>query len=234
MSNYFLFALIPMLLGMWAQFRIKSAYEKYSAVKTQYGMTGAEAARRMLDQQGLTDVQIERAQGGTLSDHYDPSKRVLRLSEGVYGSASVAAVGVACHEAGHAYQHAAAYPWLALRSSIVPYVNIGSNLGIILFMAGMALTSMMGTFGLTIAWVGIALFGLTTVFTLITLPVEFNASNRAKEWVAQTGVFSAEEQQGIADILGAAALTYIAAALQSIANLLYYVSILSGNRRRRY
>lgn len=234
MSNYFLFALIPMLIGMWAQFRIKSAYEKYSAVKTQYGMTGAEAARRMLDQQGLTDVQIERAQGGTLSDHYDPSKRVLRLSEGVYGSPSVAAVGVACHEAGHAYQHAGSYPWLALRSSIVPYVNIGSNFGVVLFMAGLALASMVGSFGLTIAWIGIALFGLTTVFTLITLPVEFNASDRAKQWVAQTGVFSAEEQKGISDILGAAALTYIAAALQSIANLLYYASLLTGNRRRRY
>lgn len=234
MSNYFLFALIPMLLGMWAQFRIKSAYNKYSAVRTQYGMTGAETARRMLDQQGLTDVRIERAQGGTLSDHYDPSQRVLRLSEGVYGSPSVAAIGVACHEAGHAYQHAASYPWLTLRSAIVPFVRIGSNFGVVLFMVGMILASMIGTFGLTIAWIGIALFGLTTVFTLITLPVEFNASNRAKQWIAQTGVFSAEEQKGISEILGAAALTYIAAALQSFANLLYYVNILSGNRRRRY
>lgn len=234
MQTYFLFVIIPMILGFWAQSRIRSAYSKYSAVPTQYDMSGAQAARKMLDQAGLQNVQIERVEG-TLTDHYDPTKRVLRLSQGVYDSASVASVGVACHEAGHAYQHAAAYPWLTLRSRIVPVVGIGSNLGILLFIGGLALSSLVGSFGITIAWIGIILFSLTTVFTLITLPVEFDASNRAKKWAANTGVFTAEEQKGIATVLDAAALTYIAAALQSIATLLYYSSILSGgNRRRRY
>lgn len=232
MGYYILFAIIPMLLGLLAQQRIRSAYEKYSAVRTNYGVTGAQAARQMLDQKGLSDVRIERV-SGNLTDHYDPTKRVLRLSEGVYDSNSVAAVGVATHEAGHAYQHADAYAWLMLRSRIVPTVNIGSRLGMILFMAGLFLSASIGQAGIRIAWVGIILFSLTTVFTLITLPVEFDASNRAKAWVAATGVFSAQEQQGIADVLGAAALTYIAAALQSIANLLYYMTILSGDRRRR-
>ena len=232
MGYYILFAIIPMLLGLLAQQRIRSAYEKYSAVRTNYGVTGAQAARQMLDQKGLSDVRIERV-SGNLTDHYDPTKRVLRLSEGVYDSNSVAAVGVATHEAGHAYQHADAYAWLMLRSRIVPTVNIGSRLGMILFMAGLFLSASIGQAGIRIAWVGIILFSLTTIFTLITLPVEFDASNRAKAWVAATGVFSAQEQQGIADVLGAAALTYIAAALQSIANLLYYMTILSGDRRRR-
>lgn len=232
MGLYILFAIVPMLLGLMAQQRIRSAYAKYSAVRTNYAVTGAQAARQMLDQKGLANVRVERV-AGNLTDHYDPTKRVLRLSEGVYDSNSVAAVGVACHEAGHAYQHADAYQWLMLRSRIVPTVNIGSRLGMILFMAGLFLSSTIGQAGIRMAWVGIILFSLTTIFTLITLPVEFDASNRAKAWAASTGVFTAEEQKGIEDVLGAAALTYIAAALQSLANLLYYVTILSGSSRRR-
>lgn len=237
MGRYLLFALIPMLLGLWAQSRIKSSYGKFSGVATQYRMTGAQAARRMLDEKGLQSVQIERVQG-TLTDHYDPTKRVLRLSEGVYDSPSVAAIGVACHEAGHAYQHADAYPWLTMRSSIVPMVGFGSNFGIILFMLGMFLANRIdannsGQFGLTIAGIGLLLFSLTTVFTLITLPVEFDASNRAKAWIAGTGVFTEPEQAGAADVLSAAALTYVASALQSIATLLYYASFLTGRRNNR-
>ena len=147
MGYYILFAIIPMLLGLLAQQRIRSAYEKYSAVRTNYGVTGAQAARQMLDQKGLSDVRIERV-SGNLTDHYDPTKRVLRLSEGVYDSNSVAAVGVATHEAGHAYQHADAYAWLMLRSRIVPTVNIGSRLGMILFMAGLFLSASIGQAGI--------------------------------------------------------------------------------------
>ena len=232
LSNYFLYAIIPMLLSIWAQTKVRGTYSKYSQIRTKTGVTGAEAARKMLDLHGLTNVTIERG-GGTLTDHYDPTKRVLRLSEGVYSSNSVAAVGVACHEAGHAYQHADAYPWLSLRTNIIPLVNFGSMLGPILFMVGLVFSGLLGSFGQTIAYIGVLIFALSAVFAVITLPVEFNASSRAKAWLSSTGLLYPDEQEGVADVLQAAALTYVAAAIQAITNVLYYASFLNRNDRRR-
>ena len=229
MSTYFLYAIIPLLIGLFAQFRIQSAYKKYSSIRTQTGVTGFEAARKMLDDHGLRDVQIERV-SGTLSDHYDPRKKVLRLSDGVYSSNSIAAVGVACHEAGHAYQHAESYRPLVLRSAMIPAVNIGSHLGPIVFMIGWVMSGM-NDLGIRVAEVGLILFSLTALFSIITLPVEYNASNRGKAWLLYQ-----DELDGVAKVLSAAAMTYVSAAIQSLSNLLYYTSLLnsrSENRRRR-
>jgi len=232
MSNYFLYAIIPMILSLWAQYKVKGTYSKYSQIRTKTGITGAEAARKMLDAYGLSDVSIERV-SGTLTDHYDPSKRVLRLSEGVYSSNSIAAVGVACHEAGHAYQHADEYKWLSLRTNIVPLVNFGSMLGPILFMVGLVFSGLLGQFGQTIAYAGLLIFGITAVFAVITLPVEFDASNRSKAWIANTGLLYPDEQEGVAAVLQAASLTYVAAAIQAITTVLYYASFLNRSNRRR-
>jgi hypothetical protein len=232
MSNYFLYAIIPMILSLWAQYKVKGTYSKYSQIRTKTGITGAEAARKMLDAYGLSDVSIERV-SGTLTDHYDPSKRILRLSEGVYSSNSIAAVGVACHEAGHAYQHADEYKWLSLRTNIVPLVNFGSMLGPILFMVGLVFSGLLGQFGQTIAYAGLLIFGITAVFAVITLPVEFDASNRSKAWIANTGLLYPDEQEGVAAVLQAASLTYVAAAIQAITTVLYYASFLNRSNRRR-
>ncbi len=229
MSTYLLFAIIPLLLGMYAQFKIQSAYKSYSSVRTQTGITGFEAARKMLDDHDLHDVRIEKV-SGTLSDHYAPGEKVLRLSEGVYSANSIAAVGVACHEAGHAYQHAEQYGPLRLRTAIIPMVNIGSRLGMILFMVGLVLSA--GSNNYTIAKIGLALFALTAVFSVITLPVEYDASNRAKAWLAESGLLYKNELSGIESVLSAAALTYVSAAIQAIANVMYYASIL-GSRSSR-
>ena len=229
MSTYLLFAIIPLLLGMYAQFKIQSAYKSYSSVRTQTGITGYEAARKMLDDHDLHDVRIEKV-SGTLSDHYAPGEKVLRLSEGVYSANSIAAVGVACHEAGHAYQHAEQYGPLRLRTTIIPMVNIGSRLGMILFMVGLVLSA--GSNNYTIAKIGLALFALTAVFSVITLPVEYDASNRAKAWLAESGLLYKNELSGVESVLSAAALTYVSAAIQAIANVMYYASIL-GSRSSR-
>ncbi len=231
MSSYLVFAIIPFLLGMYAQFKIKSAYNKYSSVRTKTGISGSEAARKMLDEHGLTDIRIEKV-NGTLTDHYSPSERTLRLSDGVYNSNSIAAVGVACHEAGHAYQHSENYAPLKLRTAIVPMVNIGSHLGLILFMLGLALAGAFGDNNYTVAKIGLVLFAMTAVFAVITLPVEFDASKRAKAWLSDSGLLFDEEIDGVSDVLDAAALTYVSAAVQAIANVMYYASILSSRDRR--
>lgn len=231
LSNYLLFALVPMALCLWAQFKVQNAYKKYSQIRTKTGVTGYEAARKMLDSHGLQDVQIERI-SGNLTDHYDPGKKVLRLSEGVYNSNSIAAVGVACHESGHAYQHAESYSPLMVRTAIVPIVNIGSMLGPIVFIAGLFLYGLMRSgIGYSIAEIGLVIFAATALFAVITLPVEFNASNRAKEWLRNSGLLYNEEQEGVAAVLNAAAMTYVAAAIQSIATVLYYASMLNGRKR---
>jgi len=222
---YFLYALPPMLLGLWAQFKVKSAFKKYSQIPTQSGINGAEAARRILERGGISQVKVE-ATRGMLSDHYDPRHKALRLSEDVYGMASIASVGVAAHEAGHALQDKTGYAPLQIRSIMVPAVSIGSNVGPILFMAGMFLA---GTLGTTLAWAGIALFGSTALFALVTLPVEFDASRRAKELLVSQGIVSRAEMQGVNAVLDAAALTYVAAAAQAIMQLVYFLSIM--NRR---
>lgn len=227
---YFLFMMPGLLFTLWAQWRVKSAYGRYSQIRNTRGITGAQAARAVLDASGLVDVPIE-AIPGQLTDHYDPRKRVLRLSQGVYGVPSIASIGIAAHEAGHAIQHATAYAPLQLRTAIVPAVSIGSNIGIFAILIGL----LIGASGL--AWVGVALFALTTVFALITLPVEFDASSRAKQALAQIGlvdggVSGGAESQGVAAVLSAAAWTYIAGFATSLLQLLYYISLVSGSSRR--
>ncbi|MGH2531301.1 MAG: zinc metallopeptidase [Thermomicrobiales bacterium] len=221
----FLIFMIPgLLISLWAQSKVKGAYAQFSKVRNQSNLTGAQAAREVLNSQGLYDVPIE-AIPGELSDHYDPRKRVLRLSQGVYGVPSVAAVGIAAHEAGHAIQHAKGYTPLQVRTAIVPAVNIGSNLGLIVLMAGF----LIGIAGL--AWVGVGLFALATVFALVTLPVEFNASSRAKQALSNLGLVDVTESKGVAKVLDAAAWTYIAGFLASVLTLLYYVMLVTGMRR---
>jgi len=220
---YFIFALPALILGLYAQFKVKSAFSKYSRVRNTTGITGAQAARRILDANGLTHVDVERTQG-MLSDHYDPRSKTLRLSPAVYEGPTLAAVGVAAHEAGHALQDKTGYAPLQLRSAMVPTVQIGSWLGPIIFLAGlfMSLTPL--------AWAGLILFGATAVFALVTLPVEFNASNRAKQLLVSQGILAPQEMGGVNKVLDAAALTYVAAALQAIMTLLYYASLLMGRR----
>jgi Zn-dependent membrane protease YugP len=229
MLVYLIFMIPGLLFMLWAQSKVKGAYQKYSKVQNSANITGAQAARRVLDSQGLQNVQIE-AIGGQLTDHYDPRARVLRLSQGVYGIPSIAAIGIAAHEAGHAIQHAKAYGPLKLRTAIVPAVSIGSNLGFGVLFLGLILNSV------GLAWVGVGLFALATVFALITLPVEFDASKRAKEALVQIGlvdqgVRGGEEGKGVAAVLDAAAWTYIAGFASSLLTLLFYVMQVMGMRR---
>ena len=223
---FLLLAIPPLLLGMWAQFRVQSAFKQYSKVRTSTGVDGAHAARQILDSNGLQGVNIERV-GGTLSDHYDPRGKVLRLSTDVFATPSIAAVGVAAHEAGHALQDKLNYGPLRLRSIMVPTVQFGSWLGPILFMIGFF---MAGTLGDTFIWLGILSFGAIALFTIVTLPVEFDASKRAKQQLATAGILSPQEIQGVDKVLDAAALTYVAAAVQAITTMLCYV-LLAGRRR---
>lgn len=220
---YLLFALPGLLLGMYAQARVRSSFEKYSRVRSATGMTGAQAARRVLDANGLQMVDVERVDG-FLSDHYDPRSKVLRLSSQVYDTPSLAAVGVAAHEAGHAIQDQKQYAPLKLRSALVPGVQIGGWVGPLIFFAGL-------WFNTTLAWVGLAVFGLTALFALVTLPVEFDASRRAKQLLTNTGILAPQEMVGVNRVLDAAALTYVAAAIQAVMTLAYYAFLLLGRRR---
>jgi Zn-dependent membrane protease YugP len=224
---YILFSLPALLLGLWAQMKVKSAFAKFSKVRSYIGLSGADVARRMLDQNGLQAVQIEET-NGFLSDHYDPRSRVLRLSPDVYRSNSIAATGVAAHEAGHALQHQSGYLPLQLRSIMIPTVQLGSWLGPIIFMIGLFLSSSIGT---NLAWAGLILFSATAVFAFVTLPVEFNATNRAKAWLSTSGVISSTDSKGVNSVLDAAALTYVAGAIQALSTILYYVFLLTGRRR---
>jgi Zn-dependent membrane protease YugP len=225
---YILFSLPALLLGLWAQMKVKSAFAKYSKVSTTTGLTGAEVARRMLDQNGLREIKIQET-SGVLSDHYDPRSKTLNLSSGVYRSPSVAAAGVAAHESGHALQDLENYGPLKIRSILVPTVQIGSWLGPIIFMIGLFMSTQTGT---TIAWIGLLLFSATAAFALITLPVELDASKRAKSWLSGSGVIYSSENEGVKQVLDAAALTYIAGAAQAISTVLYYVFLLMGRSRR--
>jgi len=225
---YLIFALPALLLGLWAQFKVQSAFKKYSQVRAASGMSGAEAARRILDSNGLYNVAVEVTRG-FLSDHYDPTKKVLRLSPEVYQSNSIASVGVAAHEAGHALQDQHGYLPLYVRSAMVPTVQIGSWLGPIIFMVGFFMS---GSLGYSLAWLGVGLFALTALFAIVTLPVEWDATQRAKEALVNLGIISHNDRSGVASVLDAAALTYVAAAIQAISTLLYYVFLLSGSRRR--
>lgn len=228
---WIMLAIPGLLLGLYAQAKVKGAFNKYSKIPTTRRMTGAQVARELLNAQGLYDVQIERVDG-RLSDHYDPRSRVLRLSPDVYDTPSVAAAGVAAHEMGHALQHANNYAPLGLRSALVPATQFGSQLAPMLFMGGFLLNIFSGSsLGLTIAWVGVALFTIAVFFTLVTLPVEFDASKRAKALLVSQGILFQDEIEGVNKVLDAAALTYVAAAVAAIGQLLYYVLLLTGGRR---
>ncbi len=226
MGAYLVFMLPALLLSLWASFRTKSVFNKYSRVRTARGLTGAQAAQEMLQRAGIHDVQVVQSRG-FLSDHYNPVNKTLALSEGVYGSPSVAAIGVACHEAGHAIQHAVGYKALGLRSALVPMANIGSTVSYIVILLGMLLLR-----SPQMVYFGAALFSAVVLFQIITLPVEYDASNRAKRLAVENGIILAQEREGMDKVLNAAALTYVAAAISSIMTLLYYLSLASGMSRR--
>ncbi|HUT54202.1 MAG TPA: zinc metallopeptidase [bacterium] len=230
---YFLFIAPAFLLALYAQFRVKSAFSRYSRVGTMSGITGAAAARRILDSNGLHDVAIEAARGW-LSDHYDPRSRVLRLSPEVYATPSVAAAGIAAHEAGHALQHAAGYAPLKIRNAIVPTASIGSWLAFPMILIGALMSAKGLALGGDLALAGFLLFSAFVVFQLFTLPVELDASRRAKKVIADLGIIrTQEEAAGVSTVLNAAALTYVAATLSALAQLLYFALRLGliGGRR---
>lgn len=212
-----------MLVGLWAQFKLKSAYGKYSRVGLKSGVTGAEAAREILDRAGLSNVPVGEV-GGHLTDHYDPTKRALCLSSENFHGRSIAAVGVAAHEAGHALQHQAAYGPLHLRMALVPVTQFASYAWIGIMLLGMFLVSA------KLIWVAIAVFSVTMLFSLVTLPVEYDASRRAKEQLLRLGIVRAEESDGVNKVLGAAALTYVAALVSSVMQLLYFLSMARNSR----
>ena len=221
---YFIFVVPAMLISLWAQLRVKSTYSKMSKLPNTRGLTGAQAAQRVLSYYGITDVRIEQV-AGTLTDHYDPRDNVIRLSQGVYNASTIAAVGIACHEAGHAAQHAESYKPIAVRNAILPVANIGSASGIWLAVIGLMLN-------LTIlVQIGIILYAFVALFQLVTLPVEFNASSRALKVIDETQMLQGEEYRGARKVLSAAAMTYVAALLVSIMSLLRLILRARGNRR---
>ncbi len=220
--SYWIFAIPGLLLAVLASLLTKSTFRRYSRVRAMSGLTGAEAADQMLRSQGITNVQIERGHG-FLSDHFDPTSNTLRLSPSVHDSPSLSAIGVACHEAGHALQKATHYGPLGLRSALVPVTQLGSHLAFPVIIAGMALARP-GLFQL-----GILLFALVVAFTLITLPVEWNATARAKRLMVSSGIVTPQEQPHAASVLNAAFLTYVASAVSSVLTLLYYITL--GGRR---
>lgn len=221
---YYIVLVLPaVILSMWAQSKVNSNFKKYSKVYTRRNLTGFDAARQILDSNGLFDVKIESVRGN-LTDHYDPKANVIRLSDSVRNSTSVAAVGVAAHEAGHAVQHAEGYTPIKLRNSLVPVANIGSQLAMPLIILGLVLMGGESIFGSTCVWAGIILFSAAVLFQVVTLPVEFDASNRAIK-VLSNGYIEDDEKVYVKKVLGAAALTYVAAAATSIAQLLRLIFI---------
>lgn len=226
---YFAFIIIA-IITLFAQFNVKGTFEKYSEMLNSRGYTGADVARMLLEQSGVTDVSVEPI-NGSLTDHYDPSKKVIRLSESVYSSSSVAALGVAAHETGHAIQHNEGYIPLKIRSSIFPAVNIGSKLAIPMVFLGMLIGYIADAYFL--AYAGVILFTFVVAFQLITLPVEFDASYRAMNMLIQYNFVEDNEAKAARKVLTAAALTYVAAAAASIINLIRLLAMLNGGRRRR-
>lgn len=230
--QYLIFAAPVLILSLFAQARVNGAYKKYSKIQNSRRITGAMAAQMILSHYGITDVRIESC-SGKLSDHYSPNEKVIRLSHEVFSGTSVAAVGIACHEAGHAAQHAENYLPNAIRTALVPVTNIGSRFGLLIAFAGYFLAYFsMGQFAQFIIIFGLALYGLVAVFQLVTLPVEFNASRRALDVIEANGMLAGDEYTGAKKVLSAAALTYVAALATAIVNLLYYAMRLLGNRRR--
>jgi len=220
----FLLVIGAMILGLIASGAVQRTFTRYSRVGTRLGLTGEQMARRILDNYGLTNVRVERV-AGRLTDHYDPRSQTLRLSESVYGSTSVAALGVAAHESGHAVQHAFKYKPVTVRNALVPMANLGSQLLIPAMFAGI----MFGELGGTIMLIGAVLYGASVAFHLVTLPVEFDASNRAVSFLQATGGLTTEELGGVKKVLRAAGMTYVAAALASLANMIRLIML--GRRR---
>lgn len=223
-TTYLILVLPAVIFAFWAQANVQSTFNKYS--KVQSSMTGYDSARAILDANGLTNVRIERV-SGNLTDHFDPRTNVIRLSDSVYDARNAAAVGVAAHEAGHAVQYAVGYSPMKFRSAIIPITNIGSNLAIPLVLLGILLSYP------TLAYIGIAAFGLSTLFQLVTLPVEFNASGRAMDALKSSGRMSGDETSAAGRVLRAAALTYVAALAVSLANLLRLISVVNRSSRKR-
>lgn len=223
MDRYYLIFVVPaMIFAIYAQMKVKSTFSSYSRVSNSRGLTADYAARQILSYYGVTDVAIERV-NGKLTDHYDPRDNIIRLSEDVYGSTSIAAIGVACHEAGHAAQHAQGYFPIKIRNAIIPVCNIGSMIGIPLAILGFFINSQ------PLVSIGLLLYLFVAIFQLVTLPVEFNASHRAIKVIEETGVLEGEEVSGARKVLSAAAMTYVAALAVSLANLLRILFIF--NRR---
>ena len=222
--TYIIYVLPALLLALWAQFNVKSTFAKYSKVASEYGMTGRDAARLILDANGLHHVQVTHVQG-ELTDHFDPKANVIRLSDSTYDAATAAAVGVAAHEAGHAVQYAEGYVPMKIRSAIIPVTNIGSNLAIPLVLLGIVFSAP------SIAYIGVLLFALSVVFQLVTLPVEFNASRRAIAAIRESGRVSEEGVGAAKKVLTAAALTYVAALAVALGNLLRLLTLANRSRR---
>lgn len=225
--TYFIMLAPAFIFSLWAGWRVKANFKKYSQVRSGRGLTGAQAAEEILASAGISDVRVVRTQGAGLSDHYHPVKKQLALSEGVYDSPSVAAVGIAAHEAGHAIQHAQDYKPMWLRSLLVPTASIGSNLGYIVMVLGLFMASQ------NMVLVGAVLFSAVLLFQIVTLPVEFNASSRAKVLLVNRGIITERERAGVDKVLNAAAMTYVAAVASTLLTLLYFLlraGLLGGRR----
>jgi len=229
--TYLVLVLPCIIFSLWASSSVNSTFKRYSSVLSSRRITGAQAAQRVLSGNGVTGVRIERI-AGNLTDHYDPKTNVIRLSDSVFDSTSVAAIGVACHEAGHAVQYAQNYAPIKLRAAIIPITNIGSKLAMPLILAGLLLT-VLGSFSNALVLLGIACFGFSVVFQLVTLPVEFNASRRAMNAIEQTGMLTDEEQRGAKKTLSAAAMTYVAATAVALSQLLRLILLFGGRGNRR-
>ena len=226
---YFIFVGPTILLALWAQVKVKSAYAQAGRVPARSGLSGAETAQRILNAYGVTGVAVEPVKS-FLGDHYDPKHKVLRLSPDVYHGRSLASVGIAAHEVGHAIQDASAYAPLALRNGLVPMASVGSNLALGLIIIGMILAYLQTALGQTIAAVGLGLFGVVVLFQLVNLPVEFNASSRARAILLDQGLVTAGEDKVVGKVLNAAAMTYVAATITAIMQMLYFASIVFGRR----
>ncbi|HMO58699.1 MAG TPA: zinc metallopeptidase [Roseiflexaceae bacterium] len=230
MLMYLVFMVPALLFSLYAQWQVSSTYKKYSQVRSARGLSGTDVAQVLMRNEGLTHVGVERIDG-MLTDHYDPSAKVIRLSTGSQAP-SVAAMAIVAHELGHAAQDKQGYVWLQVRSGIVGIANVGSQLGMVLFFVGLLLASFAGSgLGVSIAWAGVILMSAAVVFTLVTLPVEFNASARARDMLMRNGLVTTEEAAGVNAVLNAAAMTYVAAAAQAVSQLLYWILMLVGMRR---
>ncbi len=227
--TYLALVLPCILLSLWASSNVNSTFKKYSKQYSARRLTGAEAAQRVLMANGVRGVRIERV-SGNLTDHYDPRNNVIRLSDSVYSNTSTAAIGVACHEAGHAVQYAENYAPIKLRAAIIPLTNFGSKIAMPLILAGILMT-FLGSFSDTLVYLGIAAFGLSLVFQIVTLPVEFNASRRAMQAIESSNLLTESEQKGARKTLTAAALTYVAATAVALAQLLRLLVLFGGRRR---